>query len=72
MKVDKCENCGVPVYFLEDLCSTCQEEADEVEQNTCWKCEIEIDDDSMYCESCNEEMEQEQAQIERQYRRDVL
>jgi hypothetical protein len=43
-----------------------------MEQNTCWRCEIEIDDDSMYCEDCCEAVEQEQAQIERQYRRDVL
>jgi predicted amidophosphoribosyltransferase len=67
---NSCTNCGADA--IEELCFDCEQEANEVEQNTCWKCEIEIDDDSMYCESCNEEMEQEQARQEHQYRRDVL
>lgn len=70
--MNRCENCNHIIDPDLDLCDACQEEADEVEPNTCWKCEVELDDDSMYCENCNDEMENELERQERQYRRDVL
>lgn len=47
MKVDKCQICGEPVYFLEDVCEECGEELQKA-------------------------YEQEQREMERQYRKDVL